>query len=261
MLKAFREIVWAALPSAACGLALHFVFDFSTRQSVGIFCILWLLIRSIHSLAQNFSFKPHALRVEIHLPILLTDLGLIDSPADWTPYRERAKADGFDHEHFRIYAISPWLFATNVPYEPYIRRIDIRSRIEQISVPVTHASNPYSSRSPEIWFGGWKHWFVLQVIVPEDWEQELRSRFPGARVDTEYGEYDKIGSSVTLAAFPSRYLQHVIEYYEPSNFLWKWRDRRFSRWLEARGWDRDDESPEYIRHKYISVSINPLDPL
>jgi hypothetical protein len=260
MLLAIRAFFRAALPAAVGGFALWSVFEFSTRQSVGIACVLWFLIFSIQSRVLSDDFKPYALHVRVHLPVLFADLGLIDSPAGWSPYREKAKADGLDHEQFSIYAITPWLFATADRNEPYVRQFLFRRQIEQISVPLTPNSNPYAHRHPYIRFVRQKYWFVLQLMVPDDWEQELRARLPTAGVDAEYGEFDKIGVSVTLAAFPAQYLQHVIELHEPVSFfkpywLWKRRDKRFLKSLKLKGWKREDDSPEYIEHTYISVGF------
>lgn len=257
MLKILWGLFRSAVVAALAGLALDSVFEFSVRQSIGISVILFFLVRSVESLFQAFNFKPYAMRLEIHLPVLFTDLGLINTPADWSQFREKAQAEGMDHERFKIYALSPWLFATNDKYGPYARKVGIRRQVSQIAVPRTPESYPSEARRvPEIQFLQWRYWFVLQVVVPEDWEQEIRARFPGAKVSAEYGEYDKVGVSVIMAAFPSRYLRHVIDYYEPFNLLWNWRDRRFLKWFRARGWDRGDKSPQFIEHKYLSVSFD-----
>jgi hypothetical protein len=254
-----------ALTLAVIWSSLRYGFNFPENQAIALtFAFAWIFW-AIGELIGIQKFKPYRVGIELNIPIILIELGLIADVSDWLPQRESAKTNGLEYESFNFYAIQPQLFARSDRIR-YSRVIEIKGEIDSVELPALPESETSRiwQRGPRFYFVPIRGIYELGLVLPDNWAERAKELFAHARVEKKWIPGAGEGLCVELARVPASYIHdHVLRYYEPVTLFkpytwWKKRDDRWGQRLASMGWKRFGESPDYISHKYLSISVSEV---
>jgi len=262
---AYVAVLWAAF---------RFIFDFSSKQAIGLGLAISIATDFVASRKRPVSnvFRPHMFEIHPRIGRMLIDIGLASDEEVKTVSEQVPPYWPWSDKHLFHYPIRAFV----ISYDPdtkvevihypelgyYSTRLDVESRIQQFTQAEPGHRRPHFEWAPEFFVKLSRDGYSFGIRVSEHWWKENKAKVAAGVVLLEDHEYNFGRVRLTLAILPYAV---ASEFYIPWGLVQRERLKEILakyRWTEeSRGGGELPYFGETYKHEYVEVWTSDLDPV